>query len=1069
MRASSWWWASFVAVGLVACVDGVPPPADAGAGADGGAPVDGGGAPVDGGRPPEVDAGGDAALPPPSQAVFVRVLGAGSGRVTSALGLDCSPSAGGSCYVELPRGTPLRLDAMASAGSRFEGWSVEACGAALGCDVQVESDLVIEATFSRVAETLSLVAGEGGQVEVSPLGERCAGTCSYAEPHGSVLTLIALADADHLHTGWTDDCAAATGSTCVVTLDAARTVRAVFAPRQDALVVVTAGTGEGRVVSTPVGIDCPGDCTEPFVRRTSVSLVASAAEGSDFVGWEGACAGIDACSATVDGPTVAVASFVRRTYDVAVATSGDGVARVRADLGAIDCGSTCRDRVGHGTTLTLTASPEVSSRIVAWGGACASAGDAPSCTLTITGPVAVTLEVARRRFDVAVTRSGTGTGAVVSTPGGIDCGTECSSNVPYGTALVLSAIDDPSSTFDGWSGACSGTTACALTVTAPVTVDARFSIRTYSTTVAVEGLRGGTGRVISTPAGIDCGADCAETWSHGERVSLLALPALGSTFLGWQDASGACAGAGPCALTVDRARSVVARFEGHTPVRLDPTHADPDVRLRAHDLLAADLDLGFGAVRSDVSIAPGSGVFYFEGHRLTDRLGPYGVGVGTASQGLEDTPIGSSDQSVAVTASAGITYDGMFQGSFESEATEHYGVVVDYRGAHPIVHLIVRVIDYGAGTVDPTVHRSIEMTNVTTPLYILVGGRRTVVGPEIEINPGNDTTNFPFHYDVDGILRAAGLGAAADELVMGWGSSYAGPPSAPPELTVSADQVVANGAMVTVTATATDPEDGDVTDRIEWEQLSTPHYAGRVRGSGGSFTFAASGVGIHPALARVIDSSGRVTERVVRVQVPGPVTMHATPRLEYDALTGEGILLDSTGTRTRYTGGSKSGIRANQSCYGTFWYFEFARLHQPENMGGGLVTGMGNLNPFSVYDLPQTLAINVQGASWWDLIPRQPFPGPATDFDHYGVAVDYRGEHPIVHVIIGGVLSYREELTDVWTEFFPMLYGNPLTTPEGSWDEEINFGQLPFAYDPVQVLSAEGIDTSALVVGWGLP
>ena len=74
----------------------------------------------------------------------------------------------------------------------------------------------------------------------------------------------------------------------------------------------------------------------------------------------------------------------------------------------------------------------------------------------------------------------------------------------------------------------------------------------------------------------------------------------------------------------------MARFEGHTVVRLNPDDRDADVRLREYDLLAADLDLDFGGVRSDVAVAPGSGVFYFEGHRTSDELGPYGVGVCSA-------------------------------------------------------------------------------------------------------------------------------------------------------------------------------------------------------------------------------------------------------------------------------------------------------------------------------------------------------------------------------------------------------------------------------------------------------
>jgi hypothetical protein len=55
----------------------------------------------------------------------------------------------------------------------------------------------------------------------------------------------------------------------------------------------------------------------------------------------------------------------------------------------------------------------------------------------------------------------------------------------------------------------------------------------------------------------------------------------------------------------------------------------------------------------------------------------------------------------------------------------------------------------------------------------------------------------------------------------------------------------------------------------------------------------------------------------------------------------------------------------------------------------------------------------------------------------------------------------------VWTEIYPMMYGNPTTTPAGMYDERINFGATAFTYDPVAVLTAHGVDATGLEVGWG--
>ena len=85
----------------------------------------------------------------------------------------------------------------------------------------------------------------------------------------------------------------------------------------------------------------------------------------------------------------------------------------------------------------------------------------------------------------------------------------------------------------------------------------------------------------------------------------------------------------------------------------------------------------------------------------------------------------------------------------------------------------------------------------------------------------------------------------------------------------------------------------------------------------------------------------------------------------------------------------------------------------------------------------------------------------------YGYAVDYRGETPIVYIVTGDGLVDTIDLYDVTTPLYPVLYGNPTDTVDGSYDESLNFGTTPFAYDPATVLAGEGIDVTDLGVGWG--
>jgi hypothetical protein len=64
--------------------------------------------------------------------------------------------------------------------------------------------------------------------------------------------------------------------------------------------------------------------------------------------------------------------------------------------------------------------------------------------------------------------------------------------------------------------------------------------------------------VTSSPAGIDCGLDCSESYAEGTEVTLTAARAIGSDFVGW---SGACTGTGPCVVTMDAGKSVTATFD----------------------------------------------------------------------------------------------------------------------------------------------------------------------------------------------------------------------------------------------------------------------------------------------------------------------------------------------------------------------------------------------------------------------------------------------------------------------------------------------------------------------------
>jgi hypothetical protein len=83
----------------------------------------------------------------------------------------------------------------------------------------------------------------------------------------------------------------------------------------------------------------------------------------------------------------------------------------------------------------------------------------------------------RGGFSVSVTKVGTASGSIASSPPGIVCGDTCSFTYPAGKLVTLTAVPAPGSIFTGWSrGGCSGTGPCTMVGNVSVTVTATFAV-----------------------------------------------------------------------------------------------------------------------------------------------------------------------------------------------------------------------------------------------------------------------------------------------------------------------------------------------------------------------------------------------------------------------------------------------------------------------------------------------------------------------------------------------------------------------------------------------------------------
>lgn len=171
------------------------------------------------------------------------------------------------------------------------------------------------------------------------------------------------------------------------------------------LSVSLAGTGSGRVLSTPSGIDCPGSCAMGFAAGTQVLLSPNPSPGSTFAGWSGdsACA---SGSVTMNGSHSCTATFTAATAAYTLTVSETGSGTVSSIDGGITCGGVCSQTYVAGTTVTLTASPAPGWSFSSWSGTCSGG---PVVQVAMNSNQSCTANFVQRQAMPPVTTTGAAT------------------------------------------------------------------------------------------------------------------------------------------------------------------------------------------------------------------------------------------------------------------------------------------------------------------------------------------------------------------------------------------------------------------------------------------------------------------------------------------------------------------------------------------------------------------------------------------------------------------------------------------------------------------------------------
>ena len=439
-----------------------------------------------------------------------------------------SPAVGVHTYAE---NDVVPVSATPATGYEFDYWS-GACEGSGACSVTMVADKSVTAHFALLQYTLSIGVTPSGAGTTSPaIGD-------HLYDYGSEVTINAVANPGYEFAYWSGDCEG-TG-TCEVTITENTDVLANFT-RTAYNLTVAVDPAEG-------GTTIPSAGVHPYLENTQVAVVAEPAAGYVFDHWSGNCSGSGSCSVFMNGDKSVTAHFAEITYDLTINVLPEGAGTTVPAVGV--------HPYVINSEVSVLALPGSDYLFVEWTGACTGS---EGCDLVMDEDKEVTANFILKTFDLTIEVEPAASGTTAPAVG--------VHTYDIGSVVDITPTPAAGYEFAYWSGDCTGTGACQVTIEDDTYVMAHFVHTTYDLTIVADPAEGGT----TTPmVGV-------HPYLEGTPVVILAEPAAGYEFISW---SGACSGSGACSVTMDMDKTVTANFAAITydlTVDVDPAEGGTTV------------------------------------------------------------------------------------------------------------------------------------------------------------------------------------------------------------------------------------------------------------------------------------------------------------------------------------------------------------------------------------------------------------------------------------------------------------------------------------------------------------